>query len=298
MKRRTYNGQADLTEMQAMVTERTRVMGPCTNLHPGDVAHRIYSGSRTSDLDDVVPVWQDGAGIAGFGIVWPKDRAFDVVTRVGLTETDRITIIEGITALAERDGGVETDVIGDDASFISILSGLGFHDKSAEYVFTQRSLDTPVTIPPHDFIVRSARDDDAGQLAAVHSAAFGSSWAWDEYAKRMRQPGYNAEDELVAVDDDGTFMGFTNTWYDDVNKVGYFEPVGVHRDFHRRGIGTVLIHKGMSSMQSRGMATATVWHARSEERVVRFYGSIGFDVFSTVMRWERTTLDGDIPVIR
>ena len=119
-----------------------------------------------------------------------------------------------------------------------------------------------------------------------------------EYAERVRQPGYNTEDELVAVHDDGTFMGFTNTWYDDANKVGYFEPGGVHRDFHRRGVGTVLLHTGMSRMRSRRMTTATVWHARSEERAVFFYVSIGFKVCSTVTGWERSALDGAVPVIR
>lgn len=293
-----FNGQADLIEMQAILKERTRVMGPCTNLHPGDVAHRIYSGSRTSDLNDVIPVWEDDAGIVGFGIVWPKDRAFDVVPRIGLTETVQMAIIEGIAELAARDGRVHTDVIGEDALFTSILSGLGFHPKLTEYVFTQQRLDTAVTIPSYDFTVRSVSIGDSEQLAAVHGGAFGSSWTPEEYAKRMCQPGYNADDELVAEDADGTFMGFINTWHDDVNKIGYFEPVGVHRDFHRTGVGTVLLRTGMSRMQSRGMTTATVWHARTEERAVRFYRSNGFEVCSSVTGWQRTALDSAIPVIR
>jgi len=298
LKCRTYLGQADLVEMQAIVMERTRLMGPCTNLHSGDIAHRIYSGLRKYEFDDVVPVWEDDSGIAGFGMVWPEDRAFDIVTRVGIPDSEWITIMHEIAELAEDDGRVETDVIGDDVSFTSMLTDMGFNPKSAEYVFARQPLDSPVIVPPYDFTVRSVGLDDAEQLAAVHSGAFGSSWTSDEYATRMGQPGYHVDNELVAVDSDGRFMGFTIMWFDDVNMVGYFEPVGVHRDFHRRGVGSVLLREGMARMQSCGMSTATVWHARSDERAVLFYGSTGFEGLSIVVRWERTALDRVIPVIR
>jgi predicted N-acetyltransferase YhbS len=297
LQRREFNGQTDLIEMQTIVMERTQTMGRCTNLHPGDIAHRIYSGSRMWDLEDVVRVWKDDAGMVGFGIIWPKDATFDVVTRIGLAESDRRAIIATISDLAARDGRVQTDVIGEDTSFTSILSELGFHPDSAEYVFTAQSLDTPVAIPPHDFVVRSVNAGDAEQLAAVHSGAFGSRWTPDEYARRMRQPGYNAVDEIVAVDADGTFMGFTNTWYDDVNRIGCFEPVGVHKYFHRRGVGTVLLREGMARMRARGMTTATVWHTRSEERATEFYRSNGFEICNAVTRWDRMTIGIPIPVI-
>ena len=297
MKRRTFNGQADLDDMQLIVKGRTRVMGPCTNLHPGDVAHRIYSGSRMYALDDVIPVWVDETGMVSFGIVAPKDQWFDVVTRIGINESDRSSIIREIVRIATNDGRVETDVIGNDTSLISELSDMGFKPKPAEYVFTQQHLVVAAIAPSHGFTVRSVSIDDAEQLAAVHSGAFGSSWTPDGYATRMRQPGYDAADELVAVNRDGTFMGFTNTWYDDVNLVGYFEPVGVHRDFHRRGVGTVLLQEGMRLMHNAGMKTATVWHARTEERAVQFYRSNGFEVCSIVTPWVRSTSRGAIPLI-
>lgn len=284
--------------MQEIVKERTRVMGPCTNLHPGDVAHRIYSGLRKDDLDDVVPVFEDEIGILGFGIVWPKDGSFDVVTRIGVSDEERSMIVEQIAERATRQGRVATDVIGEDTSFISELSALGFRSKSGEYVFAQSHLEAPVSVPHHDFVVRSVTTDDVEQLAAVHGGAFGSRWTPDEYAARMRQPGYSANDELVAVEPDGTFMGFTVMWYDTVNMVGYFEPVGVHRDFHRRGVGSVLLREGMSRMQLAGMETATVWHSKVEERAVRFYRKNGFVGKTIVTGWERTAFDGSISVIR
>ncbi|RLE13334.1 MAG: hypothetical protein DRJ28_07595, partial [Actinobacteria bacterium] len=55
--RRTFEGESDLVEMQRLVAGRTGVFGVGTNLHPGDVAHRIYSGLRKHNLDETVPVW-------------------------------------------------------------------------------------------------------------------------------------------------------------------------------------------------------------------------------------------------
>ena len=298
MRLRTFNGQADLVEMQAILMERTRVMGPCTNLHPGDVAHRIYGGSRMHDLDSVIPVFENGAGIAGFGIASPKDQWFDAVTRIGIDEADRMTIIDRVAERAASNGRVGTDVIGNDPVLCSVLSEMGFHPRSADYVFTQQHLDMPVTVPPHDFTIRSVSVDDAPELAAVHSGAFGSRWTSGQYAERMSQPGYDANAELVAVDSDGRFMGFTIMWCDDVNMVGYFEPVGVDKDFRRRGVGSALLLEGMSRMRFRGMTRATVWYAKSEERAVQFYRSNGFEVCSLVTGWERTMINGPIPVIR
>jgi hypothetical protein len=65
--RQRFRGESDLVEMQRLVRQRTDTYGPGTNLHPGDVAHRIYSGLRVRDLDGVVQVWGDVSGIAASG---------------------------------------------------------------------------------------------------------------------------------------------------------------------------------------------------------------------------------------
>jgi mycothiol synthase len=288
MHRRTFNGRTDLDEMRKIVMERTRAMGSCTNLHPGDIAHRIYSGSRRQNLDEVVPVYVDGDGIAGFGIIWPQDRAFDVVTRVGLDSHTVTDVVEDLAAIAGQSSRVETDMIGDDSEMTGVLTNLGFTPGAAEYVFTQARLDVPIPAVPIDFVIRSATYADAERLALVHSGAFGSGWSRANYADRMRMPGYDPQDEIAAVHADGTFIGFTITWYDEMNSVGHFEPVGVHRDFHRLGVGSALLRAGMERMRDAGMASATVWHASAEDRAVAFYQSNGFTSVNAVTRWERS----------
>ena len=285
---RIYRGEADLIEMQRIVALRTMEMGSGTNLHPGDIAHRIHSGLRNDDLAEVVPVWQDAVGIAAFGIVWSKDDAFDFVARIGIDRVDYAEALGQLISMSENNGRVETEVIGVDPALVDALITFGFEKMDTSYSLTERKLRSPAEIPDVPFTLRSASMPDVVQLAAVHSGAFGSRWTPESYLHRMQQPGYSPDNEVIAVADDGTFAGFTNTWYDDLNGVGYFEPVGVHRDFHRMGVGSALLWKGMERMRAAGMATASVWHSVTDARATAFYRANGFEELNPVTPWVRT----------
>lgn len=273
--------------MQEIVEERTRVMGPCTNLHPGDIAHRIYSGLRGRNLSELVPVWEDGGMLVAFGIVWPQDRTFDVVVRIG---ADRSTTVEAVCDIAgtiEADGSVSTDVIGDDLLLAGVLVEHGFAAGPANYVVTEAVLSAPLVQPAVGYELRDATTADAAELAAVHASSFGNRWTPSEYAHRMQMPGYDPRNEIVAVDERGRFMGFAVTWHDKVNRVGYFEPVGVHSDFHRCGVGSALLTEGKRRMLDAEMETATVWHSRTEPGVTAFYARNGFQLRAIVTQWTK-----------
>jgi len=274
--------------MQHIVAVRTQEMGPATNLHPGDVAHRIYSGLRDCDLADMVPVWEDALGIAAFGIIWPRDDAFDFAARIGVSLDDYTDMLGQLISLSDIDGRVETEMIGMDPILAGALKGFGFTSEDATYSLTGQSLRLPRESPDIPFALRSASMPDVVQLAAVHAGAFGSRWTPESYLRRMQQPGYIAANEIVAVAADGTFAGFTNTWYDKQNRVGYFEPVGVHRDFRRMGVGTALLREGMQRMSAAGMTSASVMHSLKDDRAVAFYRSNGFEELNPVAPWVRT----------
>lgn len=100
----------------------------------------------------------------------------------------------------------------------------------------------------------------------------------------MHIPGYDPLNQIVAVDGEGTSMGFTVIWYDETNRVGHSETVGVHADFHRRVVGSVLLRLRKRCMRAAGMETATVWHSSAEQGAIRFYRSNGFEPVTTVTR--------------
>lgn len=289
VRQREFDADRDFDVMRRLAARRTAVMGVGTNLHPGDIAHRIWNGNRLEDPIDVVPTWVSGGELVAFAILIPKFQAFDLVVEPDLGAGDLESILDRTIELARDDRRVETDVIGDDPSMTSRLRSRGFALVPDEgFGFTARRVDGPSEPGDSVYELRSAAWDDADRLAAVHSAAFGSSWTGDMYRIHMeRNRGYTPEWELVAVAPDGTFAGFTEMWLDRENGIGHFEPVGVHPDHHRRGVGRMLLAEGMNRMGAAGMETATVWHDLADERSTAFYAACGFERVATVSRWVR-----------
>jgi ribosomal protein S18 acetylase RimI-like enzyme len=118
--------------------------------------------------------------------------------------------------------------------------------------------------------------EDAAALAEVHNAAFGAGWTPELYRYVMQSPGYAPQRELVIQAPDGTFLAFTVTWYDHLNRTGLFEPVGTHEDHRRRGFGRAILMYGLQQMAAAGMDFATVAHFGHNEAARSLYQACGF----------------------
>lgn len=294
IQRRDFDGERDLGPMQDLVAERTARMGIGTNLHPGDIAHRIWNGNRMHDKVDVVPTWVEGSRIVAFAVVWPKEQALDLVVDPDLDAAARGQVLDEAIDVARDDDRVEADVMGEDEDLLGMLAERGFHLVEGEgFVLTGQSIDLPVEFDRGPYRLRTVTEDDAGRLAEVHASAFGSTWTPESYRTHMEENlGYSPDWELVAEAPDGTFAGFAEMWLDARNGVGYFEPVGVHQDHHRRGVGRMLIRDGMRRMGEAGMTTATVLHEVDDERSTAFYAACGFEPLYPVTRWEKRFPEG------
>ena len=161
MQRRQFNGADDLAAMQQLVAERTEALGLGSNLHPGDIAHRIYNGLRREQIDDVVAVWTEADRVEAFGILWPKYQAFDIVTRLTLDDDALHAVVAEVADLATAKGRVETDVIGDDHRLREVLEDLGFSWFEDGYAFTAQSIPEIVDEDASEFAVRSVTRADA-----------------------------------------------------------------------------------------------------------------------------------------
>ncbi|MPY86006.1 MAG: GNAT family N-acetyltransferase, partial [Actinophytocola sp.] len=119
---------------------------------------------------------------------------------------------------------------------------------------------------------------DAEQLAAVRNESFGGDWNARTYRDEvMRKPGYRACREIVAVAPDGRAAAFAVTWFDEVNRVGHFEPVGTSHRFRRLGLARALLLHGLGEMRRAGMRTATVQHDASNRAAAELYANLGFE---------------------
>jgi mycothiol synthase len=155
---------------------------------------------------------------------------------------------------------------------------------------TRRDLNEPIASPelPEGYQIRPSTMADYEQLAAVHSGAFNSNWNPEIYRDEvMAKPGYAPEREMVVVAPDGRFAAFLIYWLDEVNKVGYFGPVGAHSDFHRKGLTRALMNHTLCLMKEQGMKEAEVGHETDNPASTNLYASVGFKLHRRIWSYSK-----------
>ena len=288
MTTRIYTGAADLSLLQNFNAEAIAATDHCGYLHPGDIAHHIYNGNKYYNPVDLITIWEDERRIKAWLLAQPRHRSFDAQVRPDLrgSALEREVLQRAETHTVELMGvhGIDGDTIYADAfqgdpARSDLLVELGWkRDDGPAYVLNRReigSADVPAL--PEGFSFRSAQGvEEAAALAAVHNGAFGSIWTPELYRYVMQSPGYAPERELVIQAPDGTFAAFTVTWHDPLNRMGLFEPVGVHRDYQRQGFGRALMLYGLQRMAAAGMQYASVANFSDNEAARGLYHAMGF----------------------
>ncbi len=154
-----------------------------------------------------------------------------------------------------------------DASLQDLLQGLGYSRTQVAESQHRRDLTrpTPDIVPPEGFTVRSL--GDASELPArawcswkaFHPDAPDKDYGgWEWYLNIQRCPLYRRDLDLVTIAPNGDLASFTTVWYDDVTRSAYFEPVGTHVDYWRRGLGKAVIAEGLRRLVPLGATLAFV----------------------------------------
>ncbi|MBI5353098.1 MAG: GNAT family N-acetyltransferase [Chloroflexi bacterium] len=108
-------------------------------------------------------------------------------------------------------------------------------------------------------------------------------WTW--YQNVQRCPLYRRDLDLVAALPNGEIAAFCTIWFDDVTRTASFEPVGVHPDHQRKGLGRAIMYEGLRRIQELGATLATV--GSEEQRTLEFYSSIGFSMVEFSREWKK-----------
>jgi mycothiol synthase len=288
---RAYRDADDMARLQRYNAEQFP-LGKGGWLHPGDIAHRLFNGGRGYNAADLLRLWEDEAGaIVGWAIANPRTGEFDVQSHDVDVLHEALTWVEATLPNAQ----IETELPEGDSLWTAIFTERGFAPDLNEppYCVTARPLDDlpPVPTLPPGFSIRAAAGvHEAADLLAVHQSAFNSKGTVEQYAHIMQSPGYAAEREFVAVAPDGRFAAFTVTWHDDLNKIGYFEPVGTHAEFRRMGLASAVMIFGMHHMKAAGMTQAWVVHEAAEDNPASagLYASLGFRPQIRTLMWAKT----------
>ncbi|GAB3964834.1 GNAT family N-acetyltransferase [Plantactinospora veratri] len=279
---------ADLPRLTRTVAAWITEAGRCGYDHVGEVPHRIYENLRGLPVGELVQLWEAGDEIVGLAINLRFGAAFDVfcapalrgtATEVAMLRTAYETTARAMTADHAAEPYVLTDVFDCDTTRIRLLEELGFTRFRTWDDVTVRDLADPLDAPvaPEGFVLRTARLTDADGLALARNRAFEADWTGELYRSAvMTRPGYSPEREIVAEAPDGRIAAFTVYWLDARNRIGHFEPVGTHRDFHRRGLARAVMLTAMHRMRAAGMATVTVNYDADNLPAAALYAGLGF----------------------
>ena len=154
----------------------------------------------------------------------------------------------------------------------------------------RRSLEAPLPEPavPKGYTVRSLREDDElSERCLVLGRAFRSKPAdLEVYRSLQSAPGYRLDLDIVIEAPDASFAAFALTWYEEVNRIGMFEPVGTVPEHQGKGLGKAVMYEGFRRLKALG---ATVAYVGTGPQIAanRLYRSVGFDEDFTDHAWTK-----------
>jgi len=294
---RLYSGEDDYARMRALLFTLCADSSSPLYCTVGDLDWWRYK------LDDpaMAPVrlWSDDLGIL-IGFTWLNNRG-----EIDLIVHPRYRAIEDeMLAQAEHEHGNRQAYAGqtlltawaythDDERHV-VLRQRGYERTETNLCHRGRRLDDliPGAVLPTGYNVRSVRGEvDVEERVAVHRDAFAPShMAVAKYRAIMQAPTYRSDLDLVVVETNGAFAAFCIVWFDAINKIGVFEPVGTHSAHRRLGLATALLHEGMRRLQMLGAHTAYLTSDGDPGAVAatRLYEFVGFSVIDRNYAWTKT----------
>ncbi len=286
---RPYRDGSDLARMRELLVAGTAAGIPGSYMHPGELYWMTYYPPDEEANRRDIRVWEfarpssaDEEGeLAAWAIYCALEETFDLFvhpTLHGMAEHaaimgEYVRWAEGRAREAGLDHLAPFWVMDYDVVMDGLLKAHGFVplDGPAGPLFA-RSLEgelPPVELP-EGYTVQGVRGvEDGRQYAAVSHGAFRphDDWEayWERYARFMASAVYDGECHLFVRAPDGRGAAVCSIWYDEVNRIGLFEPVATHPDFQRRGFGRAVMAEGLRRLRARGMRRAILGTDPSNE---------------------------------
>lgn len=294
--RRAFSGEADLRAMAALVHHF-----PADNLHVADLPYRFSSWAF--DYPDNVGLWVDGDGqMLAWAVMqtpwWAIDYACHARAGQDLHQEILAWTDERARQILGTPSGLSrwcVNVFADQSGRIHDLEQAGFvsqadrGEDSWSKVLMRRpakarlagcALPAGITIRP------LAGQSEAGAYADLQRLAFGSKNMTAEWRSRtLQQPQYVPDLDLVAEAPDGRLVAFCICWLDkETDPVsGQVEPMGVHPEWRKSGIGRAILSEGLRRLRSHGASQVFVETDNYRDAALVLYESAGFRVIRDVL---------------
>lgn len=142
---------------------------------------------------------------------------------------------------------------------------------------------------PAGYTVRGfAGDSEIQYRVDAHRSAFHpSKMTVEKHLRVMASPTYRPSLDLVCTAADGAIAACTIVWFDEINRVGIFEPIACHADHRRKGLASALMIEGMRRLRALGAAVAHVMSRREDSAGAHTYRSLGFEMIGRLYQWRK-----------
>jgi ribosomal protein S18 acetylase RimI-like enzyme len=290
---RPYSGTSDLRLMQRLQQEVWAVDRERTHAHVGDLAWMSMSVPREDEWTR--RLWLDGERCVAWAWIAHGSRLDHEVHpdhRGGALHEE---VLDWFVREAGTDGEWTAWVIEGDPVTVPLLERRGFAlPGEPDLLLHVRELEEPVAAPEvsDDFRLRTVRgEEDLAARVLVHQAVWGPSRVTEEsYRNVMSTWPYRPDLDCVVEAPDGSFAAYVLCWYDDVNRVGEFEPVGTHQSYRRRGLGSAVCRYALRRLREEGATHAVVYASpkKDQRQASALYESVGFRRHGRMLALRRT----------
>lgn len=143
---------------------------------------------------------------------------------------------------------------------------------------------TPEELPKGYKIRLFRGESEVQEYVALHRAAFGSERMTIAWRKRiLQQPGYHPEIDLILENEAHAPVGFCICWMR--GDRGQIEPLGVHPDYQRKGLGRALEKAACRALRAQGVGVINVDHGRYHEHAIALSQKTGFRKSNNALRY-------------
>ena len=294
--RREFSGEADLRAMAALVHE-----APADNLHVADLPWRLSSWAF--DYPDNVGLWVDAGGqLLAWAVMQTPLWAIDYARHPAADRDLHRQLLAWADGRARQILGTLSgrpcwyvNVFADQADRIHDLEQAGFASQadvgedSWSQVLMLRPAQTPVAdyaLPAGVVIRPLAGESEVGayvDLQRAVSETENMTVGWR--SRTLRQPQYVQDLDLVAVAPNGGLAAFCICWLDQEGDQvsGQVEPLGVHSDWRKAGLGRAILSEGLRRLQSHGASRIYVETDSFRGPALDLYESAGFRVIRDIL---------------
>lgn len=232
-----------------------------------DLPYRLSSWA----LDDPANyhIWETGSQIQAVGLIQLPWLALDYVLRPGAESLVpaildwAVVRAKTIARATQQELPIVVRIPPQRAAHILHLETRGFQlDDDWTIVHLSRTLHEMLTAPilPDGYDFRTLRGEaEVAAYVDLHQAAFGSKNMRTEWRSRtLTMSQYRPELDLLVVDATDHPVAFCIGWLHPQQPIGQIEPLGVHPDYQRLGLGRAILLEGLRCLQGVGARTARI----------------------------------------